>query len=91
MRILEMELDWNSKETRERFREVLALLCAGDYPPTEMVDAWLDSDDESLQTFCVREAGLTYLTGISIVEVAQTLVDEAFGNTNIFSDGSINW
>lgn len=84
-----MELNWKSRQVRQRFCETLALLCAGDYPPEAMVDAWLDSDDERLQTWCVNEAGLCYLTGISIIEAAQTLVDEAFANTNIDEEGII--
>jgi hypothetical protein len=85
---IDMELNWKSLDTRDRFIEAIALLCAGAYPPEEMIDAWLDSDDERLQTWCVNEAGLSYLTGISIIEAAHMLVEEAFGNANIDAEGN---
>lgn len=84
-----MELNWKSEDVRWRFRETISLLCAGYYPRKEIVDAWLDSDDEELQQWCVANAGLTYLTGISIIEAAQMLVEEAFGNANIDEEGRI--
>jgi hypothetical protein len=84
-----VELNWKSYKTRQRFIEVLCLLCAGAFPTVEMVNAWLDTDDESLQQWCIAEAGLSYLTGIGIIEAAQMLVEEAFANANIDEEGNI--
>ncbi len=84
-----MGLNWKSHEVRWRFREVLSLLCGGIYPRKEIVDAWIDSDNEDLQSWCVNNAGLTYLAGISVLEAAVLLVEGAFDNANIDSEGNI--
>jgi hypothetical protein len=84
-----MQLNWKAKGTRQRFAEVISLLCAGDYPPDDYIHDWLDSDDEKLQQWVCCEAGLSYLTGIGIIEAAQFLVDAALENANIDEEGNI--
>jgi len=82
------QLDWQSQATQWRFTEALSKMLYV-RPTDSMVRDWLDESTEDLQQFCVKWARCNWMTGIGIIEAAQGLVEDAFENTNIDSEGNI--
>jgi hypothetical protein len=83
-----MKLNWKSEQTRFRFHEALSSLLASP-PPIYMIEEWLDTDETILQEWCIKYARVHWMTGISIIEATQMLVEEAFGNANIDEEGNV--
>lgn len=81
--------DWSSTGWRLLYRQAIATLCSNHYPPLTMVDRYLDTDCIDLQQFAIEYATSQWMTGISILDAAHTLVEEAYGNANIDEHGNI--
>lgn len=82
------QLNWKSKETRERYREVINVF-TDDWPTMSMVNEYLDGDDHNLQDFCATNSVYFWMTGIGILDAAHLMVDGAFENANIDEEGRI--
>jgi hypothetical protein len=61
----------------QRLGDAMALLCAGNRPPDEMLGAWLNEcdDDNRLQEFAC-EFGPAWAQGIAVIDAAQLLADQ---------------
>lgn len=81
---------WESKGWRLLFIEALATMCSGNKPSLLMVDRWLAFDDDELQQWCIEYATYQWMTGIGIIDAAQFLVEEVYGNANIDEFGNLN-
>lgn len=71
-------MNWQTPTTYlQRFGDAIALLCAGNRPPDEMMTAWLDADreDTRLQEFAC-EHGPVWAQGIAVIDAAQVLADQ---------------
>lgn len=79
---------WESPGWRALMLEALNMMLKKN-ATIEMVDAWLDSDDECLQQFCIDHSKLNWPMGIGLIEAAMELVDGARGNANIDDDGNL--
>ncbi len=58
-----------------RFGDALQSLCRGRRPTEAMMGAWLDTDDEQLQTFCC-DHGPSWAQGIAVIDAARVLADQ---------------
>jgi hypothetical protein len=54
-----------------------------------MISEWLDTDEEGLQQFCCKHARIQWTTGIGTIEAAYLLIETAFENGNIDSEGNV--
>ena len=59
---------------RERFTSAVTLMCSGNCPPADMVDAWIDNTDynHALQSFAASH-GPEWVQGIVLLEAAHLL------------------
>jgi len=72
------KMNWKAPTTYlQRLGDAMALLCAGNRPPNEMMTAWLDTerDDIRLQEFACKH-GPTWAQGIAVIDAAQVLADQ---------------
>lgn len=68
--------DWREPTTvAQRLGDVLQLLCGGKRPPDDMVLAWLNTDDISLQDFCATH-GPAWAQGIGLIDLAMVAVEQ---------------
>lgn len=70
--------DWTTPTKHlQRFGDAMALLCAGNRPPDEMMTAWLDvdRDDSRLQEFACAN-GPVWAQGLGVIDAAMTLADQ---------------
>jgi hypothetical protein len=63
-----------------RFRQALTYLCRGKEPPLEMCEMWVRGEQrpngaDPLQEWAVCNAGAYWMTGIGVIEAAQTCAD----------------
>ncbi len=69
---------WTTPTTYlQRFRDAVALLCAGQVPSDKLLLDWLDTDNDSfaLQEFAI-EHGPSWAQGIAVLDAARVLADE---------------
>lgn len=59
------------------------------FPHISMISEWLDTDEEGLQQFCCKHARIQWTTGIGTIEAAYLLIETAFENGNIDSEGNV--
>lgn len=68
--------DWTEPTTYlRRFGDAMQLLCAGHRPTHAMMSAWLDSENEELQSFAA-EHGPAWAQGIGLIDAARTTADQ---------------
>lgn len=70
-------LEWaQPTSVAHRLGDAVTLLCAGNRPPNEIVEAWLapDSEDMRLQEFCISY-GPAWAQGIVCIDAAMVLAD----------------
>lgn len=60
----------------ERFRHALSMLCRSKEPPLELCEMWVRGEQpngtDPLQDWAVNNAGAYWMTGIGIIEAAET-------------------
>jgi len=63
---------------RERFKDVIALLCQGEYPSDIIIDNWYDEGLASfeLQEFCRKYCPLEWSQGVAVIEAAMILAEQ---------------
>jgi hypothetical protein len=74
-----MSGDWTvPTKYNDRFADAIALLCAGNRPPEQMVLDWFDDSKDSfdLQEFCLAHCPLVWTQGIVVIDAATALADE---------------
>lgn len=57
-----------------RFGDAMQLLCRGNRPSDEMMQAWLDNDNEDLQSFASVHT-LGWAQGLGVIDAALTMAD----------------
>jgi hypothetical protein len=74
--------DWTEPTTYlRRFGDAMQLLCAGHRPTHAMMSAWLDSENEELQSFAA-EHGPAWAQGIGLIDAARTTADQPTEGTD---------
>jgi hypothetical protein len=84
-----MQLNWKSPATRKRMQEAIFTLTNPHFPDIKLIDEWEDTSEGALQDFCAEYSFIPWWTGIGIIEAAYLLVETAFENGNIDSDGNV--
>jgi hypothetical protein len=59
----------------DRMLDSLALLCNGQRPSREMVEAWFKDESEALQDWAVNHAAPYWATGIGVIDAATALAE----------------
>ena len=83
------DLNWKAPLVRMRFAQAIQSLCNGAEPPIDFVDSWLDTDCSELQQWAIEYAEHQWMTGISILDAAHDIVEQAYENTNIDAEGCV--
>lgn len=59
----------------QRFSEAMTLLCNGNQPSEELLQAWLDDESEALQDFAATY-GPSWAQGIGLIDAARLMADQ---------------
>lgn len=76
----------------KRFQEIASCLLDA-IPPAQIIKDWHNGAWENkynLQDFCVEYDKTQWMTGCSIIEAIETLIEEARDNTNLKENLDIN-